>query len=98
MTDFIATSRLPIRTDEPFRLFGNVELSLTNPGKLCKFIAEDAYVPDLGMRSLKNGMRIKVERIVGTKYREIKGDIKESDTLTKMVLRMAEGKIVADIV
>lgn len=55
-------------------------------------------MPDLGMRSLKNGMRIKVERIVGTKYREIKGDIKESDTLTKMVLRMAEGKIVADIV
>lgn len=49
--------RRPIATSGPFERYpGHINLAIESDGRLCKYIADESFIPELGARSLTSGI------------------------------------------
>lgn len=97
MKQFVANARLPVRLDDEPRPFGDVELSVINPMRLCKSIAENSYMAKLGIRSLKNAVRTSIKEAVFDKYPSIPTRIKDPGHLTEMTTAATKDAVTTNI-
>jgi len=64
------------------RLDGNVILELERDGAICKFIADEAYDPDQGARSLQNAVESRIGDALVQAYLDEEGQIDDSLPMT----------------
>lgn len=73
-----------ISPDEKSQHFvGDIDLQVPNDYSVCRIIAKEEYLEQLGARSVINGVRRLVEAEVVDHYLELHGEIKEGQSITR---------------